>query len=75
MNWFPYSSVYFYLIQYFNFCAQTGKFVAPGYVYAQSPSDSDGVLSFLSRAADPGAFCCQKPSIFIPKSACTVVLL
>ena len=55
----------------FNFCAQTGKFVVPGYVHAQSPSDSGGVLSFLSRAADPGAFCLIKPPIFIPKSACT----
>ena len=41
----------------FNFCAQTGKYVVPGYVHAQSPADSDGVISFLSRAADPGAFC------------------
>ena len=55
----------------FNFCAQTGKYVVPGYVHAQSPADSDGVISFLSRAADPGAFCMQKPPIFIPKSACT----
>ena len=41
----------------FNFCAQTGKYVVPGYLKAQSPADSDGVISFLSRAADPGAFC------------------
>ena len=41
----------------FNFCAQTGKYVGPGYLKAQSPADSDGVISFLSRAADPGAFC------------------
>ena len=60
-------------VEIFNFCAQTGKFVEPGSVYAQSPSDSDGVLSFLSRAADPGAFCRKKPPIFIPKSACTAV--
>ena len=38
-----------------DFCAQTGKYVVAGYVQAQSPSDSGGVLSFLSRAADPGA--------------------
>ena len=50
---------------------QTGKYVDPGSVHAQSPADSDGAISFLSRAADPGAFCCKKPSIFIPKSACT----
>ena len=41
----------------FNFCAQTGKYVVPGYVHAQSPADSDGVISFLSRAAEPGAKC------------------
>ena len=58
-------------VGFFNFCAQTGKFVGPGYVYAQSPADSGGALSFLSRAADPGAFCCQKPSIFILQCACT----
>ena len=57
----------------FNFCAQTGKYVVPGYFHAQSPADSDGVISFLSRAADPGAFCMQKPPIFIPKSACTSI--
>ena len=55
----------------FNFCAQTGKYVVPGYFHAQSPADSDGVISFLSRAADPGAFCLIKPSIFILQCACT----
>ena len=55
----------------FNFCAQTGKYVVPGYVHAQSPADSDGVISFLSRAAEPGAKCGIEPPIFIPKSACT----
>ena len=49
-------------VENFIFCAQTGKYVVPGYVHAQSPADSDGVISFLSRAADPGAFCLLKPS-------------
>ena len=60
-------------VENFNFCAQTGKFVGPGYVYAQSPADSNGALSFLIRAADPGAFCLLKPSILILQCACTVL--
>ena len=61
-------------VGFFNFCAQTGKFVGPGYVYAQSPADSDGVLSFLSRAADPGAFCSLQSPRERCRSACTAVL-
>eukprot|EP01048_Picozoa_sp_COSAG05_P000514 COSAG05_NODE_14_length_36349_cov_27.641655_8_plen_118_part_00 len=46
-------------IENFNFCAQTAKICDTGlgsYSNAQSPADSDGVISFLSRAADPGSF-------------------
>ena len=58
-------------VENFIFCAQTGKYVAPGYVHAQSPADSDGVLSFLSRAVHPGAFCSLQSPRERCRSACT----
>ena len=50
-----------------------GYFWVNGYLKALGPSDSDGAISFLSRAAEPGAFGAKKPPIFIPKLACTCI--
>ena len=55
--------------------AQTGIPSAVGLVKAQSPADSDGVISFLSRAADPVAFCWQKPSLLRLQCARTSTVL
>ena len=47
----------------------------PGYLLPQGPADSDSAISFLSPAADPGAFCAKKPCMFILQCACTCTVV